>query len=269
MTLEQQLAAENKALKAELAQISALIDKYDIPAYGFDGPKRIDYTVMRRIEIAAMSSTDDCPGSLSTAEQVVSLTAENTALKEEVRQARLSLHTTVEVLRDNHTWWMMVRDWIKSNVIPLNPFVERAAAAEAENIALKEEIRQVRRAWGGDTYGHLGFRESMDAFCGSVHDENERLKAEVAELQNELKEDGDSGTFYRDLAQIERRKAQAVEAENTALKAKLTALKAAIGSPLYHAAILREIDDTRKDETQEFLIALHYAVTAAGEPLTP
>jgi len=57
--------------------------------------------------------------------------------------------------------------------------------------------------------------------------------------------------------------------ENKALKAKLAALKTAIGSPLYHAAILREIDDTRKDETQEFLIVLHYAVTAAGEPLTP
>jgi len=149
----------------------------------------------------------------------------------------------------------------------------------AENKALKEEIRQVRRAWGGDTYGHLNFEERMDAFCASVYGENERLKAELknerlkAELKNErlkaelielkeeLKEDGDSGTFYRDLAQVERRKAQA-------LKAKLTALKAAIGSPLYHAAILREIDDTRKDETLKYLIALHYAVTSEAEPIT-
>jgi|GEM_PF-4392503 len=51
-----------------------------------------------------------------------------------------------------------------------------------ELIELKEDIRQVRSAWGGDTYGHLNFRDSMDAFCGDVADANSTLAATVIAL---------------------------------------------------------------------------------------
>jgi len=70
---------ENEILKAELLNAKKILDIYKIPAFGFDGDTRVDYPLLQRLEISAMAATDDCPGSLCTADQVVNLTTLLTA----------------------------------------------------------------------------------------------------------------------------------------------------------------------------------------------